>query len=61
MRKITIHETPIGPIDIVINDNQPSIIISARGGWMFAKPHTGDDGVELDFGYVRSENQVISK
>ena len=57
MKKLmTIHETPIGPVDVFFDDAQHSIVVSAPGGWMFAKRHTGDDGVQLDFGHIRVED-----
>lgn len=57
MKKLlTIHESPIGPINIFLDENNHGIVVAASGGWMFAKRHTDDDGVQLDFGYVRVED-----
>jgi hypothetical protein len=60
-RLFTIHESPIGPVNIFLDEDQESVIVSASGGWMFAKRHTGDDGVQLDFGHVRIEDDVRVK
>ncbi len=57
MKKLmTIPETPIGPITIFLDDNEHGVVVTSSGGWMFAKRHTEDDGVQLDFGHVRVED-----
>lgn len=51
-RILTIFETPVGPVDIFIDENQSAIVFSMLGGWQFAKL----DGMQLDFGSVRIED-----
>jgi hypothetical protein len=53
---MTIPDSPIGSLDIYFDHDQYSVVVAAPGGWMFAKRHTGDDGAQLDFGYVRVED-----
>ena len=59
--KVTMYESALGPIEIVVDEICHSVCVSMPGGWMFAKRHTGDDGVQLDFGHVRIEDDVRVK
>ena len=58
---MTIPESPIGQIEIYFDYDQSSVVVTAPGGWMFAKHHTGDDAVQLDFGHIRIEDNVRAK